>query len=87
VKIGIIGSGAMVFNSITAESITALGRPKGDRALVALAVSGDDAGAKEVAFGLVEALGFDPFNVGTIAQSWKQQPGPPSIAGTSSLRK
>ena len=23
----------------------------------------------------MEALGFDPFNVGTIAQSWKQQPG------------
>jgi predicted dinucleotide-binding enzyme len=64
-----------VFNSITAESITALGRPKGDKDRIALAVSGDDAGAKEVAFGLAEALGFDPFNVGTIAQSWKQQPG------------
>jgi 8-hydroxy-5-deazaflavin:NADPH oxidoreductase len=64
-----------VFNSITAGSITALGRPKGDKDRIALAVSGDNAGVKEVAFGLVEVLGFDPFNVGTIAQSWKQQPG------------
>ena len=64
-----------VFNSITAESIAALGSLKGDKDRIALAVSGDNAGAKEVAFGLVEALGFDPFNVGTIAQSWKQQPG------------
>ena len=63
------------FNSITAESITTLGRPKGDKDRIALAVSGDNAGAKEVAFELVEALGFDPFDVGSIAQSWKQQPG------------
>ena len=26
-------------------------------------------------FKLVEELGFDPFDVGNIAQSWKQQPG------------
>ena len=64
-----------VFNSITSQSITGLGRPKGDKDRIALAVSGDNAGAKEVAFGLVEALGFDPFDVGSIAQSWKQQPG------------
>ncbi len=64
-----------VFNSITAESITTLGRPKGDNDRIALAVSGDNAKKKETAFGLVEALGFDPFDVGTIAQSWKQQPG------------
>jgi hypothetical protein len=31
-----------VFNSITAESITALGRPKGDKDRITLAVSGDN---------------------------------------------
>ena len=64
-----------VFNSILATSIQDLGRPKGEKNRIALAVSGDDTKAKEVVFTLVEELGFDPFDVGTIAQSWKQQPG------------
>jgi hypothetical protein len=40
-----------------------------------MAISGDDTKAKEEVFKLVEELGFDPFDLGTIAQSWKQQPG------------
>ena len=64
-----------VFNSILAESLKDLGRPKGEKNRIALAVSGDDTKAKEVVFKLVEELGFDPFDVGNIAQSWKQQPG------------
>ena len=64
-----------VFNSILAESLKDMGRPKGEKNRIALAVSGDDAKAREVVFELVEELGFDPFDVGNIAQSWKQQPG------------
>jgi len=66
-----------VFNSILATSIHDLGRPQGDKSRIAIAVSGDDTKAKEVVFKLVEELGFDPFDVGNIAQSWKQQPGSP----------
>lgn len=64
-----------VFNSILATSINDLGRPKGEKNRIAIAVSGDDTKAKEVVFKLVEELGFAPFDIGTIAQSWKQQPG------------
>lgn len=64
-----------VFNSILATSINELGRDKGEKDRIALAISGDNEKAKEVVFTLVEELGFDPFEVGTIAQSWKQQPG------------
>ena len=64
-----------VFNSILATSINDLGRPKGNKKRIALAVSGDDTKAKEVVFKLIDELGFDPFDVGTIAQSWRQQPG------------
>lgn len=64
-----------VFNSIAAESLRNMGRPKGAKNRIALAVSGDDTAAKEVVFKLVDELGFDPFDVGTITQSWKQQPG------------
>jgi predicted dinucleotide-binding enzyme len=64
-----------VFNSILATSIQDMGKPKGDSDRIAMAVSGDNTKAKEVVFKLVEQLGFDPFDVGPIAQSWKQQPG------------
>jgi len=64
-----------VFNSILATSIKDLDRPKGEKNRIALAVSGDNSKAKEVVFKLVDALGFDPFDIGMIALSWKQQPG------------
>jgi 8-hydroxy-5-deazaflavin:NADPH oxidoreductase len=64
-----------VFNSILATSINCLGRAKGEKDRIALAVSGDDSKAKEIVFQLVDDLGFDSFDVGTLAQSWKQQPG------------
>lgn len=66
-----------VFNSILATSLKDLGRPKGDKNRIAIAVSGDDAKAKKIVFKLVDESGFDPFDVGAIAQSWKQQPGSP----------
>ena len=64
-----------VFNSIIAESLRDMGRPKGEKNRIALAVSGDDPKAKQVVCMLVEELGFDPFDLGNIGQSWKQQPG------------
>jgi predicted dinucleotide-binding enzyme len=64
-----------VFNSIFAESLRDLGRPKGNKDRIALPVSGDNTNAKEVVCQLVDELGFDSFDMGAIAQSWKQQPG------------
>jgi predicted dinucleotide-binding enzyme len=66
-----------VFNSILATSINNFAKPKGEKNRIAIAVSGDDTKAKEVVFQLVDELGFDPFDVGSIGQSWKQQPGSP----------
>lgn len=64
-----------VFNSIFATSLNGLGKPKGEKNRIALAVAGDDTKAKEIVFKLVDELGFDPFDMGMIAQSWRQQPG------------
>jgi predicted dinucleotide-binding enzyme len=66
-----------VFNSILATSLQDKGRPNGNEGRIALAVSGDQISSKQVVFELVDVLGFDSFDVGTIAQSWKQQPGSP----------
>ena len=66
-----------VFNSILATSLKDLGRSKGENNRIALAVAGDNTKAKKVVFKLTDELGFDSFDIGTIAQSWKQQPGSP----------
>jgi len=64
-----------VFNSIFATSLKDMGKPKGEKNRIALAVSGDNTKAKEIVFKLVDELGFDSFDMGNIAQSWRQRPG------------
>lgn len=76
-----------VFNSILATSIQHLGRPKGGEDRIALPISGDRVKAKAVAFRLVDELGFDPVDLGTIEQSWKQQPGSPIYCRDISLKE
>lgn len=66
-----------VFNSILAEHLLGQAKPGQAGGRVALAVAGDDAQAKAVAMQLVEQIGFDAIDAGTIAQSWRQQPGTP----------
>jgi predicted dinucleotide-binding enzyme len=65
------------FNNIRAADLMSGGRPAGDPKRIALPVAGDDPAAKRVVMQLIEALGFDPVDAGTLEESWKQQPGTP----------
>ena len=69
------------FNDIYAEHLGTLGKPKGTPGRIALPVAGDDARAKAVVMQLVEELGFDPVDAGTLDESWRQQPGTPVYVG------
>src|SRR6266446_3216436 len=42
---------------------------------VALPISGDNPKAKETVAQLIDRIGFDSVDAGTIAESWRQQPG------------
>ena len=66
-----------VLNSILAEALAEAGRPTGNRDRVAFPISGDDPKAKEIVAQLVDRIGFDCVDAGTIAESWRQQPGSP----------
>ncbi len=68
------------FNDIYAEHLGNLGKPKGTPGRIALPVAGDDQRAKAVVMQLVDDLGFDPVDTGTLAESWRQQPGTPVYA-------
>jgi predicted dinucleotide-binding enzyme len=65
------------FNNMTATHLRDRGRPYGDPGRVALPVAADDAAARQVVEGLIDELGFDPVDAGTLDASWRQQPGTP----------
>lgn len=66
------------FNNILAHSLTGLGRPLGSSGRLAVAIAGDDAQAKAVVSRIVDEVGFDPVDVGPLAESWRQQPSTPA---------
>ncbi len=68
------------FNDIYAEHLGTMGKPKGTPGRIALPVAGDDQRAKAVVMQLVDDLGFDPVDTGTLAESWRQQPATPVYA-------
>ncbi len=66
-----------VFNSIYAAHLLEGGKPAGTPGRIALAVAGDDQAAKKVVTSLLDQIGFDAVDTGSIADSWRQQPGTP----------
>lgn len=68
------------FNNIYADHLLRLGRPAGDPQRIALPVAGDDPKAKQKVIELLDELGFDGVDAGTIDESWRQQPGTPVYA-------
>ena len=71
-----------VFNNIHAEHLLKFGQPKGTPGRIALPIAGDDYAAKAVVFQLVDELGFDGVDAGTLDESWRQQPDTP-VYGTN----
>ncbi|MEA3264695.1 MAG: NAD(P)-binding domain-containing protein [Pseudomonadota bacterium] len=65
------------FNSIIADHLLNGGKPAGAPGRIALAVAGDDPKAKATAMALIDGIGFDAVDAGSIADSWRQQPGSP----------
>ena len=66
-----------VFNGVYAANLIERARPAGATDRMAVPVAGDDPAAKKVVMDLVDQLGFDPVDAGTIDESWRQQPGTP----------
>lgn len=68
------------FNNIYARHLLERGKPKGTPGRIALPVAGDDRRAKEVVIRLLEELGFDGVDGGSLDESWRQQPDQPVYA-------
>lgn len=63
------------FNNIDFVRLFSLARPAGARDRSALPIAGDDAAAKAQAARLLDVLGYDAVDIGSLIDSWRSQPG------------
>jgi predicted dinucleotide-binding enzyme len=66
------------FNNLLAHSLEYGSKPEGAEGRMAMAVSGDDDKSKKIISGLINDTGFDAVDAGSIAESWRHQPGTPA---------
>ena len=64
-------------NNLLPTSLLTLARPAGAPDRSALPIAGDDPAAKAQVAKLLNALGYDTVDVGTLADSWRFEPGSP----------
>jgi 8-hydroxy-5-deazaflavin:NADPH oxidoreductase len=67
-----------LFNNIYAPSLVQDGNPKGALHRIALPVAGDDGTAKVRLIELLDQMGFDGLDAGSLQDSWRQEPGTPA---------
>jgi 8-hydroxy-5-deazaflavin:NADPH oxidoreductase len=64
------------FNAMQWERLRDLGRPSGDAGRIGIPISGDDEEAKRIVAELIDEMGFDAVDAGSLAEGGrKHQPG------------
>jgi predicted dinucleotide-binding enzyme len=66
------------FNNINYLHLGSLQRPAGSPERSALPIAGDDAGAKREVAELLDSLGYDAYDAGSLADSWRFDVGTPA---------
>src|SRR3954447_26400255 len=66
------------WNAVLPSTFREKGVPAGTPGRIAIPVAADSDEAKRVGMRLVDESGFDPFDAGSLAGSWRQQPGQPA---------
>ena len=67
-----------VFNNIYFRHLASLARPHGAADRSALPIAGDDEKAKAVVAEFLDSIGYDAVDAGSLAESWRQEPGSPA---------
>ena len=65
------------FNNIFFRHLLSLARPSGAADRTFLPIAGDDAAAKAAVTGYLDSIGYGAVDGGSLADSWRQQPGTP----------
>ncbi|GAA0299522.1 NADPH-dependent F420 reductase [Kineococcus aurantiacus] len=69
------------FNNIFAQNLGELQRPAGAADRTTLTIAGDDEEAERVVAEFLDAIGYDVFDTGSLADSWRFQRDQPAYAG------
>ncbi|MFL6568675.1 MAG: NADPH-dependent F420 reductase [Chthoniobacterales bacterium] len=65
------------WNTIGSDSFAKKGKPAGSPGRIAIPVAAEREQDRKVGMALVEDTGLDAFDAGSLAESWRQQPGAP----------
>jgi predicted dinucleotide-binding enzyme len=66
------------FNNVNYRHLASLHRPSGSPERTALPLAGDDPGAKQQVADLLDSLGYDAYDTGSLADSWRFDVGTPA---------
>ncbi|XWW50027.1 NAD(P)-binding domain-containing protein [Planococcus sp. 11815] len=66
------------FSNQLAYTLENKGTPEGTNGRIAMAIAGDDPAQKQQIMAVVNELGFDAVDSGSLRDSWRQQPGTPA---------
>ncbi|MEK3914175.1 NADPH-dependent F420 reductase [Paenibacillus sp. FSL H7-0331] len=66
------------FNNQLAYTLENKGTPEGTSSRIAMAIAGNDLSQKQIIMDVVNELGFDAVDSGSLSDSWRQQPGTPA---------
>jgi predicted dinucleotide-binding enzyme len=75
------------FNNIVADSLLHKALAKGSRNRIALPVSGDDVRSKHLVMALLDEIGFDAIDAGSLSESWRFQPGTPAYCPDPTIQQ
>ena len=75
------------WNNVLAGTFADKGLPAGTEGRIALSITGDDPAAKKIVMSLIEATGFDAIDAGSLAESWRQQPGTPGYCANQTAEE
>ena len=67
-----------VFNNIFFKHLKSLARPAGAADRTYLPIAGDDPAAKGAVTEFLDSIGYGAVDAGTLADSWRQEPGTPA---------
>ncbi|MFF1711918.1 NADPH-dependent F420 reductase [Streptomyces sp. NPDC058268] len=73
------------WNAALAGTLQTRGVPAGTPGRIALPIAADSEEARRVGMRLVDESGFDPYDAGVLADSWRQQPMTPAYCTELSL--
>ncbi|WP_369817119.1 NADPH-dependent F420 reductase, partial [Pedobacter sp. Leaf176] len=68
-----------VFNMLLGYTLKHNGKAAGEKGRIAVSIAGDNDEHKKIAAELVDQMGFDTVDGGSLALSWRQEPGTPAF--------